>query len=177
MEKLKSMTRPDVCSFTVVRSLWPDLSSRKTLIASLILVLMMVPAATRAQSYEEKAVAAVLMAEAWNQGSKGMLGVGEVIATRARDNRQTPWGVVTMEGAFSCLRRRSIDQWIRHFQTTKDWPSVVAIAQRVVQKPGSLPGMTKGANHFTRKEEKPYWARGRRPVFILKDHAFYKLPT
>lgn len=142
-----------------------------------VAMLMTAPAATRAQSYEEKSVAAVLMAEAWNQGSDGMLGVGEVIATRARDNRQTPWGVISADGAFSCLRRRSIDQWIRHFQGTKDWPAVVAIAQRVVQRPKSLPGLTRGANHFTRREEKPRWARGRRPVLVLRDHAFYKLPT
>lgn len=30
-------------------------------------------------------------------------------------------------------------------------------------------------NHFTRSDEKPYWARGKVPVAVIGDHSFYKL--
>jgi len=35
--------------------------------------------------------------------------------------------------------------------------------------------MTKSSTHFTRADEKPAWAKGKKPVAIIGDHAFYRI--
>lgn len=133
------------------------------------------------QTYQEKVVAAVLMAEAWCQGEKGMTAVGEVIATRAQWRHITPLRVVTAQNkksgihAFACLNGTTPDRLVSRYQKQEDFALALSIARSVVRAPDQLPGVARGADHFTRKEEKPYWARGHRPVAIIGDHAFYRL--
>lgn len=131
-----------------------------------------------AQTYQEKAVAAVLMGEAWNQGHKGMVMVAEVIRERTKSGR-TPLAVVSERNgkscAFSCLNRTTLPKLIQKFDDEPDFQSALQIARTLVNAPDRLPGHANGATHFTRKEERPYWAKGKRPVVVYKDHAFYRI--
>lgn len=132
------------------------------------------------QSFEHKVVAAVLMAEAWNQGQTGMIAVAEVIHQRAVESDETPLQVVTKGKfryrAFSSLNGRTPAGLVKKFQGKADYKLALAIAVQMAQWPVNRPGITRSATHFTRKEEKPYWAKGYRPVAIIGDHAFYRLP-
>ena len=49
--------------------------------------LLGLPLAVIGETYQEKAIAAVLMGEAWSEGARGMTVVAEVIHQRAIENR------------------------------------------------------------------------------------------
>ena len=116
------------------------------------------------QTYEEQAVAAVLMGEAWSEGVQGMTAVAEVIHQRAKDKGWTPLQVVTSHRgrthAFSCLNGKTIEQLISKFKSEREYKEALQIAQTVCQNPAQLPGLTKAADHFSRADEQPYWAKG-----------------
>ena len=134
---------------------------------------------SQAQTYEEHAIAAVLMGEAWSEGTQGMTAVAEVIHQRSKDKRWTPLRVVTSSRgrvhAFSCLNGTTIDQLISKFKVQPDYEKALQIAKVTCQNPATLPGITKEADHYSRVEERPYWAKGQQPVAIIGRHAFYKL--
>ena len=144
-----------------------------------ILCLVGVAAAALGQTYQERAVAAVLMAEAWSEGLRGMTAVGEVIHQRAKEQGRTPLQVVAARRgrvrAFSCLNGKTLDGLIRRYSPEPDFQGALQIAHTVCCEPHRLPGLTRSANHFTRKTERPYWAAGQEPVAIIGRHAFYRL--
>jgi spore germination cell wall hydrolase CwlJ-like protein len=131
------------------------------------------------QTHEAQAVAVVLMGEARSEGARGMTAVAEVIHQRAMEKGQTPLQVVTARRgrvhAFSCLNGTTLDRLIRRFSPNPDYPQALQLAQAVCQTPDRLPGLARGANHFTRATERPYWAKGKRPVAVIGRHAFYRL--
>lgn len=131
------------------------------------------------QTYEEKAVAAVLMGEAWSEGVRGMTAIAEVIHQRAREKGRTPLQIVAARRgklhAFSCVNGTTLDQLIRRFRPETAYSTAIQLAQMVCQTPAQLPGLAKSANHFTRATELPYWAKGERPVAVIGRHAFYRL--
>lgn len=133
----------------------------------------------RAYTYQEQAVAAVLMGEAWSEGVQGMTAVAEVIHQRAAEKSETPLHVVQIHQgkvhAFSCLNGTTLNRLIRKFSAEPDYQKALQIAATACENPQALPGITNSANHFTRKEEKPYWAKGVPPVAIIGHHAFYRL--
>ena len=146
-----------------------------------LIVVWALCACARAQSYEEKVVAAVLMGEAWNQGQAGMLAVAEVIHRRAVENRETPLQVVTKgrfrQRAFSSLNGRTPEGLVQKFARLPDYQKqALPLAMALSKWPASRQGSTRYATHFTRKEERPSWSKGQRPVAIIGDHAFYRLP-
>ncbi len=138
-----------------------------------------IPLAANGHTYEEKAVAAVLMGEAWSEGTQGMLAVAEVIHQRSLDKKKTPLQVVTARGgrvhAFSCLNGTTLGALITRYSRKADYEKALEIAQAVCEEPDKLPGLTQAANHFTLATEQPYWAYGEQPVVIIGQHAFYKL--
>ena len=144
-----------------------------------ILLAILCARAVTAQTYEQKVVAAVLMGEAWNQGADGMRAVAEVIHQRSLETRQTPFQVVThgtfRNRAFRCLNRRTPADLVSHFQQYPDYARV-ALPMAMWQWPARYVGITRSATHFTRKGEKPSWARGYTPVAVVGAHAFYRLP-
>jgi len=147
----------------------------------LILALSVSYAAVAADTYQHRVVAAVLMGEAWGEGERGMLAVGEVIHQRAADKSLTPLQVVTKRAksgkyAFSCLNGRGPENLVKKYWKEPVFQQALVIARIVCDEPEKLPGITHGANYFTRKEEKPEWARGRKPVAVVKAHAFYRAP-
>jgi spore germination cell wall hydrolase CwlJ-like protein len=133
----------------------------------------------RAHTYQEKAVAAVLMGEAWGEGTTGMIAVGEVVRERSVRLNRTPLKVVTARGrgvhAFSCLNGTNIDALIRKFAKVSDYQTALEIARTVCRTPEQLPGITQGATHFVLATEQPYWAEGHEPVVVIGAHAFYRL--
>lgn len=141
-----------------------------------LLIFLLCPLLTGAQTYQQKVVAAVLMGEAWNQGKVGMEAVGEVIYRRSVLSGRTPLAVVCRPKAFSCLNGRKPEALIRKFAGQPDFQVALGIAKVITDAPHRLPGITQGATHFTRVDERPSWARGTRPLLVLNDHAFYRLP-
>jgi spore germination cell wall hydrolase CwlJ-like protein len=133
-----------------------------------------------AQTYQEKAVAAVLMGEAWGEGTTGMLAVGEVIRERSVRLNRTPLKVIAAGRrgihAFSCLNGTNLDALIRKFAKKPDYQRALRIARIVCRTPEQLPGITQGATHFVLATEQPYWAEGHQPVVVIGAHAFYRLP-
>ena len=145
----------------------------------LLIALCSFALACRGQTYEEEAVAAVLMAEAWSEGVQGMTAVAEVIHQRAKEKSRTPLQVVTAHRgrihAFSSLNGTTVDRLISRFKTEADYQKALQIAKTTCETPDQLPGLTKAANHYSRAEEQPYWAKGHQPVAVIGRHAFYKL--
>lgn len=132
-------------------------------------------------TYQERAVAAVLMGEAWGEGERGMTAVAEVICRRAKLRGTDPLAVITERNrkrgiwAFSCLNGRGVDRLIQRFERQSDFVLALRIARTAVHTPERLPGFSQNATHFTLAREKPYWARGHRPVAVIGNHAFYRL--
>lgn len=131
------------------------------------------------QTYQEQAVAAVLMGEAWSEEVRGMTAVADVIHQRAVEKSWTPLQVVAAHRggihAFSCVNGTSLDQLIQKFSPEPDYQRALQIAKTVCESPARLPDFTNGANHYTCATEHPYWARGKQPVAIIGRHAFYRL--
>ena len=137
------------------------------------------PLAASGQTYEEQAVAAVLMGEAWSEGTPGMIAVADVIRQRAMEKDRTPLQVVEFHRgrvhAFSCLNGTTLDRLIGKFQAEPDFQRALQLAQMLCRTPARLPDLTGPANHYTRATERPFWAEGRQPVAIIGRHAFYRL--
>lgn len=131
------------------------------------------------QPYQEKAVAAVLMGEAWSEGAPGMTAVAEVVHQRAVEKGRTPLQIVSAHcgrfHSFSCLNGTTLNRLIRKFGREPDYQQALQLAQTACQTPSRLPGLARSANHFTRATEHPYWAKGIQPVAIIGHHAFYRL--
>lgn len=127
------------------------------------------------QPWQEKAVAAVLMAEAANQGHIGMVAVGEVISRRCAEKSKTPIQVITQRAAFSSLNGTTLEALVRKQRQQPGYAQALKIAALVCRSPGQLPGVTKGATHFVRTDVKPKWARNQKPVAVIRAHAFYRL--
>jgi spore germination cell wall hydrolase CwlJ-like protein len=146
------------------------------------LLALLIVGTAQAQSYAHKAVAAVIVGEAGNQGEAGMSAVAEVIRQRTREMKKTPDQVVLAgrngKHAFSCLNGLGPDALIRKQRREKpQFEYALGLAEKLFSAPETLPNATKQATHFTRKEEKPWWARGHKPVVIIGAHAFYRLPN
>ena len=141
----------------------------------LALCLLSVPLATRAATYEERGVAAVLMGEAWSDGIRGMTAVADVIHQRSLEKRETPLTVISQRHAFSSLNGTTLDRLIAKFSLEPDFQKALQLAKLACESPQSLPDLTNSATHYTRSTERPYWARGHRPVAVVGRHAFYRL--
>lgn len=146
----------------------------------LTLSLMVVPMILWGQTYQQQAVAAVLMGEAWSEGAQGMTAVAEVIHQRAIEKQWTPLRVVSAGRgkvhAFSCVNDTTIDRLIQKFSQEPNYQLALQIAQTTcLDRPDGLLGITKYATHFTLATDRPYWAKGQRPVAIIGRHVFYKL--
>src|SRR5208282_2837916 len=130
----------------------------------LLIISLCLPLPALAQTYQEKAVAAVLMGEAWSEGSSGMTAVAEVIHQRAMDKDKPPLQVVGERHgyyhAFSCLNGTTINHLIWKFRDEPDFQEALQIAQMTCRNPNLLPGISRNADHYTKTSEHPYWAKG-----------------
>lgn len=128
------------------------------------------------QPYAQKVVAAVLVGEAGGEGTRGMAAVAEVIRQRGYLLHKTPLQVVQVRHAFSCLNKTSANNLVLRHRAAPCYQPALRLSSLLFSAPDQLPHRTFDATHFTRKEEKPWWARGHKPVVIIGSHAFYRLP-
>jgi spore germination cell wall hydrolase CwlJ-like protein len=129
-----------------------------------------------AATFDERLVAAVLMAEARGDGVAGMTAVGEVIANRARKRQIPPGRVVLQARQFSPLNQATPHELIRRYEKMPLYREALRIATTVIQTPADLPGLAAGADHFEHVRARiPRWARGRQPVAVVGGHRFWLL--
>jgi N-acetylmuramoyl-L-alanine amidase len=127
-------------------------------------------------TYGQEVLAAVLLAEARGEGEVGMRAVAEVVRRRA-DAKGVSMLSVLKPGAFSSLNGTDRDALLRRFHGHALFPKALAIARIAYNRPEALGDLTRGANHFTHKRERPYWSAGLQPVVVIGNHAFYRLPA
>ncbi len=127
-------------------------------------------------TYGQEVLAAVLLAEARGEGEIGMRAVAEVVRRRA-DAKGVSMLSVLKPGAFSSLNGTDRDALLRRFHGHALFPKALAIARTAYNRPEALGDLTRGANHFTHRSERPYWSAGLRPVAVIGNHAFYRLPA
>ena len=143
------------------------------------LLFLLTTAALCAQTYQEKVVAAVLTAEAATEGRRGLMAVAEVINQRSKDKGKTPYQVVTAGSghhrAFSCLNGTNPDKLYARRSQEPAYPMALNVALTLCREPQKLTKVTNRATHYTRKEERPYWSKGKKPVAVIGAHAFYRL--
>jgi spore germination cell wall hydrolase CwlJ-like protein len=142
----------------------------------------LVAASLSAATYEHHVIAAVIAGEASSQGRTGMVAVAEVIRQRVRESGWTPFRVVNHGNrrgiyAFSCLNKTTPSALVNKWQRDPAWAIALELAQMLCDVPAQLPDTTLRANFFARAGWRPEWARGRRPVMVIKDHAFYRIPV
>ncbi len=143
--------------------------------AAAAMALLLTALEAKAQNLtEDEAVATVICAESRGEGRPGMLAVGEVIRTRA-DHKGVSPARVLRRGAFSTLNHTSLGALHRRMADLPEYAEALGIGKMVCRQPNKLPGLSKGADHFTRAEERPYWSKGHRPVAVIGHHAFYRL--
>ena len=131
-----------------------------------------------AASFDERLIAAVLMAEAGGEGVVGMTAVGEVIANRARKRQMPPGLVVQQAYQFSPLNRTKPRELVLRYHKMPLYREALRIANTVIQSPAELPGLAAGADHFEDiRAPVPSWARGRRPVAVVGGHRFWRLSS
>jgi hypothetical protein len=131
-----------------------------------------------AASFDERLIAAVLMAEARGEGVMGMTAVAEVIANRARVRQQRPGYVVRDAFQFTPLNRVKPYELVARHEKFPLYGEALRIAAMVVHNPAALPGLTAGADHFcTVAAPVPRWVRGRKPVAVVGGHRFWRLDS
>jgi N-acetylmuramoyl-L-alanine amidase len=138
--------------------------------------LVSISVSSSAATYGQEVLAAVLLAEARGEGEVGMRAVAEVVRQRA-DANGVSMLLVLRPGAFSSLNGTDRDALLRKFHRHKLFPLALEIARTAYNRPEAMGNLTRGANHFTHKRERPYWSVGHRPVVTIGNHAFYRLPT
>ncbi|MFT4586563.1 MAG: N-acetylmuramoyl-L-alanine amidase [Candidatus Binatia bacterium] len=148
----------------------------KTSILFAILLCLAVPGKNSlcAATYGQEVVAAVLLAEARGEGEKGMQAVAEVIRTRA-DKKGVTMLAVVKPIDFSSLNGTNRDALLKKYRYHPLFDEALKIARTAYNEPHLLTNVTRNATHFVVKTEAPWWARGKRPVASIGNHAFYRL--
>jgi len=116
----------------------------------------------------------VLIGEAGGEGLRGMQAVADVIRTRAGLAGTDAYQVTRRRAAFSVLGKGESRLYQKSRQHVR-FPQALALAQQLMRQPSSLPSVVPGATHFTNRHERPYWARGRAPLYVAGEQAFWKL--
>lgn len=148
----------------------------KTHILFAIFLLFAIPATNKlnAATYGQEVVAAVLLAEARGEGTKGMQAVAEVIRTRA-DKKGVSMLAIVKPVAFTSLNGTNRDALLRKYRYHPMFDDALRIARTAYNEPNRMANHTRNATHFAVKTETPWWARGKRPVATIGNHAFYRL--
>jgi len=128
---------------------------------------------THTPTREHKVVAITILAEARGEGNKGMYAVAAVIAQRAFERKRTPEQVCLKPYQFSCWNGKKLKD-LEHLLTLPQGKYAMLLAKTVKRLSRDYVGY---ANHYhaTWMKKKPYWAKGKKPVKIIGQHAFYKL--
>jgi spore germination cell wall hydrolase CwlJ-like protein len=128
------------------------------------------------QTYGQKIVAAVLVAEAGIDGIQSMTAIAEVIRNRADARGTTMLAEVNRSKQFTSVSQAgSADALYVKFHRSIVYKDALEIARTAYNTPEKLPGIAKGATHFHRTNTMPYWAKGTVPVATIGSHYFYDL--
>ena len=124
-------------------------------------------------TYETKIVAATILAEARGEGHGGMYAVAAVIAQRAFERKRTPKEICLQPYQFSCWNGKTLKS-LEHLLKGPQADYAIALAKNIKLLSRDFVGF---ANHYhaTWMKKKPYWAKGKKPVKVIGQHAFYKL--
>ena len=122
---------------------------------------------------ETKVIAITILAEARGEGQGGMYAVAAVIAQRAFERGRTPKEVCLKPYQFSCWNGKSLKS-LEHLLKVPQAKYALALAKNIKLLSRDFVGY---ANHYhaTWMKKKPYWAKGKKPVKVIGQHAFYKL--
>ena len=122
---------------------------------------------------ETKVIAITILAEARGEGQGGMYAVAAVIAQRAFERGRTPKEVCLKPYQFSCWNVKSLKS-LEHLLKVPQAKYALALAKNIKLLSRDFVGY---ANHYhaTWMKKKPYWAKGKKPVKVIGQHAFYKL--
>lgn len=120
--------------------------------------------------------ARTIWGEARGEGVQGMQAVANVITNRVNAGM---WYGRSFKDV--CLKPRQFAAWedlnrpqmIAATKNTPLFPEAVEIAKKAVA--GTLPDITKGANHYHRAGINPYWADPAKRTTIIGRHVFFKL--
>jgi spore germination cell wall hydrolase CwlJ-like protein len=128
---------------------------------------------THTLTREHKVVAITILAEARGEGNAGMYAVAAVIAQRSFERKRTPEQVCLKAYQFSCWNGKKVKD-LEHLLTLPQGKYAIQLAKTVKRLSRSYVGY---ANHYhaTWMKKKPYWAKDKRPVKVIGQHAFYKL--
>ena len=124
-------------------------------------------------SREEKIVAITILAEARGEGERGMYAVGACIAQRALERKQTPSEVCLKKWQFSCWNGKKVKD-LEYLLKVPQAEYAITNAKNVKNLSRDFIGF---ANHYHAvwMKKKPYWTKGKKPVKVIGQHAFYKL--
>jgi spore germination cell wall hydrolase CwlJ-like protein len=126
------------------------------------------------QTYGQKIVAAVLVAEAGIDGLRGMTAVAEVIRRRADVRGTTMLTEVQRSGQFTpVVKLGSVDAVYKKFYRYPQYSVALKIAITAYNTPKKLPGLSKGATYYHEYQIRPYWIRGMSRVAVVGRHYFY----
>ena len=128
---------------------------------------------THTLTREQKVVAITILAEARGEGNAGMYAVAAVIAQRAFERKRTPEQICLKPYQFSCWNGKKVKD-LEHLLTVPQAKYAMLLAKTVRLLSRDYVGY---ANHYhaTWMKQKPYWAKGKKPVKVIGQHAFYKL--
>ena len=126
-----------------------------------------------AQEHTHRTHTITILAEARGEGSKGMYAVAAVIAQRSFERKRTPEQVCLKAYQFSCWNGKTVKD-LEHLLKIPQAKYAISLAKVVKQLSRDYVGY---ANHYhaTWMKKKPYWAKGKKPVKVIGQHAFYKL--
>ena len=121
----------------------------------------------------EHTVALTLLAEARGEGQRGMAAVACVIRQRAEERGLSFKQVCLQKWQFSCWNGKDAKDLKHLLEEPQAKYALWLEANMDKLKPDALGH----ANHYhaTWMKKLPYWAKGKKPVKIIGQHAFYKL--
>ena len=138
------------------------------------ILLLLLGSSLFGQTYGQKIVAAVLVAEAGIDGVRGMTAVAEVIRSRADARGTTMLAEVQRSGQFTpVVRLGSGDAVYKKFCRYPQYAAALKIAKTAYNTPEKLPGLSKGATYYHEYQIRPYWIRRMSRVAVVGRHYFY----
>jgi len=122
---------------------------------------------------EEKIVAITVLAEARGEGKAGMYAVAACIAQRSLERKKSPTQVCLQKWQFSCWNGKKLKD-LEHLLKVPQAKYAASLAKHLKSLSRDYIGY---ANHYhaTWMKKKPYWTKGKKPVKVIGQHAFYKL--
>lgn len=121
----------------------------------------------------EHTVAITILAEAANQSETGQALVMAVILQRSIERNISLEEVCRERKQFSCWNNKTYKQ----LEYLLDTPEAKYALWLEVNPARIDLEATLKANHYhaTWMRSKPYWAKDRKPLYVIEDHAFYRL--